>query len=82
VEPLVVTKFREVAPQMSPDSKWVAFVSDTSGRQEVYVTKFPERTELIPVSNSGGSEPVWARNGKELFYRNGTQMMVISFTTA
>jgi serine/threonine-protein kinase len=77
--PLVVTRFREVAPRLSPDSKWVAFVSDMSGRQEVYVTKFPERTELEPVSTAGGTEPVWSRNGRELFYRNGAAMMSVSF---
>jgi serine/threonine protein kinase len=68
------------AAYMSPEQAKGKTVSDTSGRQEAYVTKFPERPELIPVSNSGGSEPVWARNGKELFYRNGSQMMVVSFT--
>jgi Tol biopolymer transport system component len=77
--PLVVTRSREVAPRLSPDSKWVAFVSDMSGRQEVYVTKFPERTHLQPVSSAGGTEPVWSRNGRELFYRNGSAMMSVSF---
>jgi Tol biopolymer transport system component len=79
MEPLLVTKFREVAPQLSPDSKWVAFVSDMSGRQEVYVMRFPERTDLTPVSSGGGTEPVWAKNGRELFYRNGKHMISVSF---
>jgi Tol biopolymer transport system component len=80
MEPLLVTKSREVAPQLSPDSKWVAFVSDMLGRQEVYVMRFPQRTDVIPVSTSGGTEPVWARNGRELFYRNGRQMISVSFS--
>jgi serine/threonine-protein kinase len=79
-EPFLVTKFREVAPQLSPDSKWVTFVSDMSGRQEIYVSRFPERTDLLPVSSTGGTEPVWARDGRELFYRNGSRMMSVSFS--
>jgi serine/threonine-protein kinase len=77
--PLVVTRFREVAPVLSPDSKWLAFVSDMSGRQEVYVTKFPERTDLLPASGAGGTEPVWSKDGRELFYRNGAAMMSVTF---
>ena len=64
------------AVQISPDGRWLAYVSSASGRLEVFVTDFPAARVKKPVSTDGGSAPVWARSGRELFYVNGTSMMV------
>lgn len=54
--------------QFSPDDRWVAYVSDESGSNEVYVRRFPDSGERIRISNSGGYWPRWSRDGRELFY--------------
>ena len=65
----------------SPDGHWLAYQSDESGQQEIYVRPFPGPGGKVPISTEGGVEPVWARNGRELFYRNGDKMMVAAFET-
>jgi len=60
----------------SPDGRWLAYASSDSGTAEVYVRPFPGPGGRWQVSLAGGTEPVWAGNGRELFYRNGTRMMV------
>ncbi|MCU1328872.1 MAG: serine/threonine protein kinase [Bryobacterales bacterium] len=64
----VQTKFNEFFPQFSPNGKWIAFYSNESGRNEVYVTPFPGPGARHRVSSAGGTYPVWRRDGKELFY--------------
>ncbi len=59
----------EAYPAVSRDGRWLAYVSDESGRQEVYVRPFPGPGGRIQVSVNGGSEPVWTRDGRELMYR-------------
>ena len=54
--------------QISPDSHWVAYVSDESGQDEIYLTTFPEGKGKWRVSSDGGYYPAWSGNGKELFY--------------
>jgi len=78
IEPFLATDFYEKHPMFSPDGKWIAFVSDRSGQDEVYVKPYPGEGGFIPISIGGGEQPVWARNGKELFYRSGQKMMVVS----
>ena len=65
-------------PALSPDGRWVAYYSDRSGRNEVYVHAFPRGGRQWQVSVGGGRSPVWARNGKELFYRRGDEVMAVS----
>ena len=65
----------------SPDGLWLAYVSDESGRSEVNVQPYPGPGGKRQISTEGGSQPVWARNGQELFYRNGNQMMAVEITT-
>jgi eukaryotic-like serine/threonine-protein kinase len=67
--------------QLSPDGRWLAYRSVESGRQEVQVTAFPRGVGRWPVSTDGGSNPVWARSGRELFYRNGDRMMAVTVTS-
>jgi serine/threonine protein kinase/Tol biopolymer transport system component len=74
------TQFHEGAPTFSPDGRWVAYVSDKSGRNEVYMRPFQGPGEEWTLSNDGGIEPAWARNG-ELFYRQGDAMMSVAITT-
>ncbi|HKN57082.1 MAG TPA: protein kinase, partial [Amycolatopsis sp.] len=75
-QPFLANQFDNHSPSLSPDGHWVASVSNESGRLEVYVRPFPGSGGRWQVSLDGGSEPVWAANGHELFYRNGTKMMV------
>ena len=75
--PIVATRFTEMSPAISPNSRWLAYVSTESGRGEIVVTPFPNAGDSrFPVSIDGGSEPVWSRDGRELFYRNGKEEMV------
>jgi Tol biopolymer transport system component len=76
------TQFNEYDPRISPDGKWVAYTSDENGRNEVYVQAFPEPGGKWQISTEGGDSPVWARNGKEIFYRNGSKFYVASVVTA
>jgi serine/threonine-protein kinase len=59
----------------SPDGHWLAYESNESGRYQVYVRPFPGPGGRVQISTQGGLEPVWSRNGRELFYRNGDRMM-------
>ncbi|MEP7324598.1 MAG: protein kinase [Gemmatimonadota bacterium] len=71
IEPLVATRFEEASPAVSPDGRWLAFTSDQSGRSEVYLRPLVGEGDQVQVSVGGGIEPVWNRNGRELFYRAG-----------
>jgi protease II len=56
--------------RISHDGRWVAYVSDESGQQEVYITSFPEGKGKWRVSANGGAYPTWSGDGKELFFKN------------
>jgi serine/threonine-protein kinase len=71
-EPLVATQFNEQYPALSPDQRWVAYVSDQSGQLEVYARSLHGEGDLMQVSQNGGNEPVWSKDGAELFYRGFT----------
>ena len=60
---------------LSSDGRWVAYTSNETGTQEVYVRAFPEPAGRIPVSTDGGNEPLWSRDGTELFYRAGGRLV-------
>ena len=79
--PLVATSFNEGWPAFSPDGRFVAYVSDESGRNEIYVRSYPGPGARWTISTDGGMEPLWAPNGRELFYRNGDKMFVVEVTT-
>ena len=81
-QPVFASPFREGAPVFSPDGRWIAYVSDESGRNEIYVAPFPGPGEKTAVSTDGGSEPVWPRGGKILFYRNGDAMIAVEIGTS
>jgi serine/threonine protein kinase/Tol biopolymer transport system component len=69
VTPFLSSKAREVDPNFSPDGRWLAYVSDESGSGEVYVRPFPDAGGKWQISSEGGSQPLWGRNGRRLFYR-------------
>jgi serine/threonine-protein kinase len=69
VEPLVQTSASEANSTLSPDGHWLAHMSAESGQSEIYVRPFPDvNAGRWRVSTNGGNRPLWARNGKELFY--------------
>ena len=78
--PFLQTRFNESASAFSPDGRWLAYVSDESGRSEIYVQPFPGPGGKWQISTEGGTEPVWNRNGRELVYRNGERMMSVEIT--
>jgi predicted Ser/Thr protein kinase len=80
-QPFVRAKFMEGSGRFSPDGRWVAYCSNESGRAEVYVQPWPGPGPKIQISSEGGDDPIWSRDGKELFYRNGDQMMVVAVST-
>ena len=82
---LAATSALETSPALSPDGRWLAYVSDESGAPEVYVRPFPNIADgRWQISAAGGQEPVWSHSGKELFYRVGgtaNAQMVMDVTT-
>jgi Tol biopolymer transport system component len=66
--PVANTSFSEVIGQFSPNGRWVAYMSDETGRYEVYVQPFPDPGDRCMVSTGGGITPRWRHDGKELFY--------------
>jgi serine/threonine-protein kinase len=88
VEPVVRTTFNETNAELSPDGRWVAYQSNESGRDEVHVRPFPNTSGgRWTISADGGTRPVWARNGRELFYLvgfspNPVRLMRVEVTTA
>jgi serine/threonine-protein kinase len=70
-EGFLASDFNEPAVSLSPDGKWMAYTSNASGRDEVFVRPFPSKSGRIPISNAGGTNPVWANNGSELFFIDG-----------
>jgi eukaryotic-like serine/threonine-protein kinase len=69
LRPFLVTPAEETAPRVSPDGQLLAYVSNETGRREVYVRPLPGPGGRVQVSLAGGDEPMWARNGSELYFR-------------
>jgi hypothetical protein len=74
---LVTGEFSQEQAKLSPDGRWIAYRSNESGRPEVYVQAFPPGSERWQISNGGGHEPQWSRDGRELFYLGGDQLMAV-----
>ena len=79
--PFVVSPFDERSPALSADDRWLAYVSNETGRDEVYVRPFPEGGGRWQVSVAGGTEPRWRRDGQELFYRNADTLIAVQVQT-
>lgn len=81
-KPLVVSPYAEQMPRLSPDGRWLAYQSDESGQFEIYVRPFPNPGARIQVSTTGGTEPLWSRDGRTLFYRSARRIMAASVRTS
>ncbi len=79
--PFLVTPATEGAARFSPDGRWIAYVSNESGRPEIYVQPYPGPGGKWQISTDGGIEPAWNPNGRELFYRSNRRMMAVPVTT-
>jgi serine/threonine-protein kinase len=79
--PFAVSKFPTGAGKFSPDGKWVVYCSMESGRPEIYVQPWPGPGAKIQISAEGGTDPMWRRDGKEIFYRNASKMMAVPVST-
>jgi Tol biopolymer transport system component len=81
-QPFLRTPFNETVPRFSSDGRWLVYVSDESGRNEIYVQPYPGPGGKWQISTEGGTEPVWNPNGRELFYRSGNiKMMAVDIAT-
>jgi eukaryotic-like serine/threonine-protein kinase len=80
--PLVQTAAYEGGARLSADGHWMVYVSNESGRNEIYVRPFRGAERRRQVSIDGGSQPVWNPNGREIFYRIGDRMMAVDFTSS
>jgi dipeptidyl aminopeptidase/acylaminoacyl peptidase len=80
--PLLRTQFNETQAQVSPDGRWIAYVSTDSGRSEVTVSSFPSGHRQWQISTGGGVEPRWRGDGKEIFFVALDQsLMAVAITT-
>jgi Tol biopolymer transport system component len=69
------------AYRVSPDSRWVAYASDESGQQEIYITSFPDGKGKWRVSTNSGAYPAWSENGRELFFKDLTDNILVCTVT-
>jgi dipeptidyl aminopeptidase/acylaminoacyl peptidase len=80
--PLVQTKANEGKASISPDGRWLAYTSDETGRSEVWVRPFPDGTVATQASPDGGTEPLWAPDGRTLYYRDSGGMRLLALPVA
>jgi serine/threonine-protein kinase len=80
---LLQEKYDELDPQISPDGRWMAYTSNESGKDEVYVRPFPDVDSggRWHISTNGGNSPLWSPDGSELFYISGYSVMAVSVET-
>jgi eukaryotic-like serine/threonine-protein kinase len=78
-KPFLQTPFNESHPMISPDGKWLAYQSDESRRDEVYVRPFPDSGRKWQISTGGGTSPVWSKTQKVLFYRGNEGVMAVDY---
>jgi hypothetical protein len=76
---LIATPELEAGARLHPSEQWIAYAAIRSGRQEVWVASFPDVRTNILVSTDGSREPVWSRDGRELFYRKDNKMFAVAF---
>jgi serine/threonine-protein kinase len=79
---VVDARLHPLAASISPDSKWLAFASDETGRSEVYIANIENPTTRLQVSTDRGFEPLWLADGKTLLYRGDTRAHVVTFSFA
>jgi len=80
-QPFLVTDFNETAGSVSPDGRWLAYQSDESGQNEVYVQSFPDPGNKVRISADGGKHPVWSPDNLGLYFWNRGQLFEVSVNT-
>jgi Tol biopolymer transport system component len=81
--PFLQTPFNEVQPKFSPDGRWFAYVSNESGKEEVYVVPFPGPGGKWQISTAGGRAPIWTRGGREIIYQTpGDEIIAVELSMA
>ena len=75
------TPHRETSPTFSPDGKWLGYMSNQTGRREIYVLPYPPTGRPAPISTQGGYWPKWSPDGAEIFYCRGDKMMAVAVAT-
>jgi hypothetical protein len=80
--PLIATRAYEGGAQLSPDGRWLTYVSDASGWSEILVRPYPALERQWQVSEGAGIQPRWSRDGREIFYRDGTSLVAVPFNGA
>jgi serine/threonine-protein kinase len=78
---ILSTEQREYNPTFSPDGRWLAYVSEKSGQPEIYLQEYHDAGQRWPVPTRGATNPVWSRDGKELYYISNNSMMAVEFTS-
>ena len=79
---LLATRFNEMHGTVSPDGHWLAYVTDDSGQQEVYMRSFPQLRAARRVSVNGGLWPRWARDGRELYFMEHGKLLAVTVRTS
>ena len=79
-QPVIASPFDERDPVFAPNGQWIAYRSNETGRDEIYVQRYPPAGRRWQVSTDGGTNPVWRRDGRELFYRRGKEMVAVKTT--
>jgi serine/threonine-protein kinase len=78
---LLASPYPEYNARFSPDGKWLTYVSEESGRAEVYVQPYPALNTRVAASTGGGREPIWSRDGRKLFFRSTENVMEVAITS-
>jgi serine/threonine-protein kinase len=81
LHPFLETPFDESSGRVSPDGRWLAYRSDESGRDEIYVQPFPDGGAKVQVSTGGGLQPVWSKDGRVLYFRSDPDVMAARMVT-
>lgn len=82
VVPIVTGPYTDMMPRLSPDGRWLAYQTNETGRFEIYVRPFPASGARVQVSDKGGSEPMWGRSGRSLYFRGPVgEVVEVSVTT-
>ena len=79
-EPFRKSQFPDLFPAFSSDGRWLAYRSNSLGKNDVYVRAFPDNGSQWQISNNGGAQPHWSPNGRDLLYRSGDQIMAAGYT--
>ena len=85
VEPLIATRAEEYAPRVSPDGKWLAYISTAAGQPQLYIRRFPDGVDL-PVSRDFAQGPAWSPDSSELYFQGAhegaVKMLAVKITGA